>query len=242
MHRPIVFLRPLGLRLVIFSKKLYSNHIPDKPGGGTVNWTNPWGGKSYIQNIEEREDGGTPGFIQAIRVALSIKLKEKMGIENIMKREKELLEILFMELEKNKKITILESEKKERLPIVSFYVEGIHHNLIVKLLNDVYGIQVRGGCSCAGTYGHFLLNIEQERSKIITDEIDKNNLFVKPGWVRISLHPTMKTEEVYYIGDAINDIVENINNYKKDYEYQKEINEFKHKEEKYHFHQEWFEF
>ena len=147
---------PASSGLVIFSKELYSNQIPDRPGGGTVNWTNPWGGKSYIDKIEDREDGGTPGFIQAIRAALAIKLKEKMGTDKIQKKDKELLTILFDRLQKNPRIKILEEEKKHRLPIISFYAEGIHYNLIVKLLNDVHGIQVRGGCSCAGTYGHYL--------------------------------------------------------------------------------------
>ena len=228
--------------VVIFSKNLYKNKIPDKPGGGTVNWTNPWGGKSYINNIEEREDGGTPGFIQAIRSALAIKLKEKMGIENILKREEILLNKLFEKLETNKRIIILEGNRKDRLPIISFYVKEIHYNLIVKLLNDVHGVQVRGGCSCAGTYGHYLLNIGKLYSKNITDELDRGNLLVKPGWVRISLHPTTKAEEVNYIADSINDVIENIDTYKKDYFYFQETNEYKHIKESNTFNNEWFEF
>jgi selenocysteine lyase/cysteine desulfurase len=232
---------PASSGLVIFSKELYSNQIPDRPGGGTVNWTNPWGGKSYIDKIEDREDGGTPGFIQAIRAALAIKLKEKMGTDKIQKKDKELLTILFDRLQKNPRIKILEEEKKHRLPIISFYAEGIHYNLIVKLLNDVHGIQVRGGCSCAGTYGHYLLNIQKEYSKRITDELDRGNFYIKPGWVRVSLHPTMSIDEILYIADCMNDIINNIDLYKPNYYYCGETNEYIHKNEYDLFEEKWFD-
>jgi selenocysteine lyase/cysteine desulfurase len=231
---------PASTGIAIFSINLYGNQVPDYPGGGTVNWTNPWGGKSYINNIEDREDGGTPGFIQTIRAALSIKLKEKMGTKHIQDREKELLELLFKGLEKNAKIKILEGEKKERLPILSFYVEGVHHHLLVKLLNDLHGIQVRGGCSCAGTYGHFLLNIEKDQSKVLTNEIDKGNYRVKPGWVRVSLHPTMTYEDVHYLIDSINDVINHVEFYKEDYHYNLDANEFIHKNEVELLTKEWF--
>ena len=75
--------------VLIFNKELYKNDIPDSPGGGTVKWTNRWGGYSYISDIEVKEDGGTPGFLQGMKAALAVSLKEKMGTDNIMKREKE---------------------------------------------------------------------------------------------------------------------------------------------------------
>ena len=87
---------------LIFDSALYSNKVPDHPGGGTVSWTNPWGGHSYTEDIEAREDGGTPAFLQTIKAALCIQLKEEMGIENMIRREKELLEIIFTRLEKMK--------------------------------------------------------------------------------------------------------------------------------------------
>ncbi|WP_042462145.1 aminotransferase class V-fold PLP-dependent enzyme [Neobacillus dielmonensis] len=222
---------PSSTGIVIFNKYLYKKEVPDRPGGGTVNWTNPWGGKSYIDDIEVREDGGTPGFLQAIRAALAIKLKEKMGIDHIEMREKEIVEMVFKRVGNNKKITLLEPDKKDRLPIFSFYVSTVHHNLVVKLLNDVHGIQVRGGCSCAGTYGHYLLNINQEYSKKITDEIDKGNFIVKPGWIRVSFHPTTKTEEIHYVFDCIEDIIDHIEDYQEEYDYCPSSNEFKHKDE-----------
>ncbi|MFD1739790.1 aminotransferase class V-fold PLP-dependent enzyme [Bacillus salitolerans] len=233
---------PSSTGIAIFSKHLYANSIPDHPGGGTVNWTNPWGEKSYLQDIEAREDGGTPGFLQAIRTALAIKLKEKMDIDKIEKRENELVHLLFERLEENKRVIILEGQYKTRLPILSFYVEGIHHNLFVKLLNDVHGVQARGGCACAGTYGHYLLKIGLSQSKQITAEVDKGNTFIKPGWVRISLHPTMKNLEVHYIADSIFDIIENIETYQRDYMYDEEIGEFRHRvKDSYVWGGDWFE-
>jgi hypothetical protein len=96
------------------------------------------------------------------------------------------------------------------------------------LLNDRFGIQARGGCSCAGTYGHFLLHIDQQTSKKITDQIDAGDLSAKPGWVRISIHPTMTEDEVYFIINAIREIVKNIDCWKKDYRYSVTTNEFIH--------------
>lgn len=216
--------------VLVFDSKLYKNQIPDRPGGGTVDWTNPWGGHKYIESIEAREDGGTPGFLQSIRTALCIKLKDEMGVENILKREHEMSEVVFDRLEKLPNLHILASHVKKRLGIFSFYVEDVHYNLLVKILNDRYGIQVRGGCSCAGTYGHYLLNVQPNHSKSITDEIDHNDLSNKPGWVRMSIHPTMTNDELDFILTGIEDTVKNIEEWSKDYVYCSKVNEFSYKD------------
>jgi selenocysteine lyase/cysteine desulfurase len=214
--------------VLIFSKKLYKNEIPDTPGGGTVKWTNRWGGYSYISDIEVKEDGGTPGFLQGIKAALAVSLKEEMKSGKIRERERELIEIAFRELSKIKDLHILAEGIKERLGVFSFYVSGIHHNLITRVLNDRFGIQMRGGCSCAGTYGHFLLNVDFNLSKEITDRIEAGDLSMKPGWIRLSLHPTMTDIELMNIIDAIKLTVENISDWQKDYLYDKHTNEFHH--------------
>jgi len=219
---------PGSAGVLIFSKKLYKNNIPDSPGGGTVKWTNRWGGYSYISDIEVKEDGGTPGFLQGIRAALSVRLKENMGIDKIRLREKELIDIAFGRLSRIKELHILAENITERLGVFSFYIDNIHHNLVTRLLNDRFGIQVRGGCSCAGTYGHFLLDVDFSMSKEITDMIDAGDLSLKPGWIRLSLHPTMTDKELLYICDAINQIVVNIKEWKKDYTYDRHTNEFYH--------------
>ena len=215
--------------VLIFDSKLYQNKVPDLPGGGTVDWTNPWGQHKFVSNIELREDGGTPAFLQAIRAALVIKLKQEMGVEKMREREGELVKIAFEEMRKIPGLHILADNVEERLGAISFYVDDIHYNIIVKLLNDRYGIQTRGGCSCAGTYGHYLLHVDPEHSKRVTDKINRGDLSEKPGWVRMSIHPTMTNEEIFYIINAIKEIVDNINDWQTDYDYDIQKNEFFHK-------------
>lgn len=217
---------PATSGVMVFDSSLYSNRIPDNPGGGTVEWTNPWGGHRYVSDIESREDGGTPGFIQAIRTALCIELKEKMDTEYMIKREKELMKILFNGLENIDGLHILAGAVHDRLGILSFYVDDIHYNLMIKILNDRFGIQSRGGCSCAGTYGHFLLNIDQYKSQAITNMIDEGDLTKKPGWIRLSVHPIMTDDEMNYIVGSIKDTVKYIDKWREDYIYQPDSNEF----------------
>jgi len=213
--------------VLIFDSSLYHSKAPDDSGGGTVDWTNPWGDYKYVDDIEAREDGGTPGFLQAIRAALAIKLKEAMGTANIKAREKELVQLAFKELRSIPGIKILADKQEDRLGIISFYHPGIHYNLIVKMLSDRYGIQVRGGCACAGTYGHYLLEVSYERSQEITQKISHGDLSEKPGWVRLSLHPTLKDEEIHFFGKALREIVANYKEWQHDYLYYKKRNEFR---------------
>ncbi len=215
--------------VLVFNKKLYHNMIPDCPGGGTVSWTNPWGEHKYIDNIEDREDGGTPGFLQTIKTALAVKLKEQMGVDNILKREHELLDIVFKSLSPISNINILAGQHQERLGVVSFYIDDLHYNLGVKLLNDRFGIQTRGGCSCAGTYGHFLLHVDQQTSRALTSEISIGDLVRKPGWIRMSIHPTTTNEEMQFVCNAIIDLAKHHQEWSKDYEYIGSNNEFVHK-------------
>jgi selenocysteine lyase/cysteine desulfurase len=208
---------------------MYKNQVPDNPGGGTVDWTNPWGKYKYVDDIEAREDGGTPGFLQSIKAALAIRLKDQMGIRNIKKREEELLERAFKGLDEVPGLKILADNVRDRLGVISFYIDGIHYNLVVQILNDKFGIQTRGGCACAGTYGHFLLEVTYEQSQEITDKINHGDLSEKPGWVRWSLHPTMTNAEVDLMITALKDIVENIREYHEDYNYDNRKNIFWHK-------------
>lgn len=212
--------------VLIFDASLYRLKVPDAPGGGTVAWTNPWGGHRFIDGIEAREDGGTPAFLQTIRAALAIRVKEAMGVEAIGRREAELCRIFLDELCRHSGIHLLEAEQRERLCIFSFYSLEKHHNLIVRLLNDRFGVQVRGGCSCAGTYGHILLQVDQQTSQRITCEIDAGDLSNKPGWVRVSLHPTTSDEEAVYIARAIHAVMDNYPQWKLDYRFDPASGEF----------------
>jgi selenocysteine lyase/cysteine desulfurase len=214
--------------VLVFDRSMYNSRTPDQPGGGTVDWTNPWGEYKYVDDIELREDGGTPGFMQCIRTALCIEIKEKMGVKNIAQREEQSLEKAFAGLDKIPSIKILANNQRKRLGVISFYYDDIHFNLAVKLLSDRYGIQVRGGCACAGTYGHYLLDVSHEHSKSITDLINHGDLSQKPGWIRLSLHPTMTDQELDFILNALEEISIHHKQWEKDYIYNKHTNEFKH--------------
>lgn len=214
--------------ILIFDASLYRNRVPDNPGGGTVKWTNPWQEHDYIDNIEEREDGGTPPFLQTIRTGLCIKLKESMGIQNILNREAHLVQILFSRLSNIPRLKILSPSHKHRLGVVSFVIEGLHYNLGVRLLNDKFGVQVRGGCSCAGTYGHYLLEVDRQLSHVLTCQISQGDLTNKPGWIRLSIHPTMTDADVHAVCDAIENLAQHHDIWSKAYQYNPLTNDFTH--------------
>ena len=212
--------------VLIFNKKMYKSRIPDQPGGGTVLYSNPWGHHEYITNIEQREDGGTPPVLQGIKAAMCIRLKEEMGVENILKREEEMLKVIFCRFSKMEKVEILQGNIKKRLGVISFIVKGANYNLIARLLNDRFGIQARGGCSCAGTYGHILLHVNKARSYKILNSIRAGNLSAKPGWVRLSVHPTMTNTEIDFLMDAVELTVTHFQAWMKDYIYDPATNEY----------------
>jgi selenocysteine lyase/cysteine desulfurase len=215
--------------VLIFNKNLYKNNVPDCPGGGTVSWTNPWGEHKYIDNIEDREDGGTPGFLQVIKTALAIQLKEKMGVQNILDREHELVDYIFATLNQLPNLHILANQHQDRLGVISFYIDDLHYNLGVKLLNDKFGIQTRGGCSCAGTYGHYLLHVDQETSNQLVCQISSGDLIQKPGWIRMSVHPTTTSAEIEFVCESIRLLSENHQEWANEYQYNTKTNEFNNK-------------
>lgn len=215
--------------ILIFSDKLYNNKVPDHPGGGTVTWTNPWGGHRYFSDIETREDGGTPGFLQTIKAALAIELKQEIGTDKMMVREKQMLAHTFKRLRALPNLHILADNIEDRLGAVSFYIDDCHYNLVVSLLNDRFGIQTRGGCSCAGTYGHYLLHVDEDHSRQITDRIDQGDVSLKPGWVRLSLHPMFTDKEVEFICDAIEAVCSDWQDYAGEYYQPQGSTEYLHK-------------
>ena len=198
---------PGSTGVLIFNKKLYDKKVPDIPGGGTVTFTDPWGNHLYKPDIEEREDGGTPGFLQTIRAALAIKLKERMGTVKIKQREQEINELVFEQLQNVEGLKLLASQHKLRLSIFSFTIEGLHYDLVTRLLNDKFGVQARGGCSCAGTYGHYLMDIDPEASEEIRKQSEEGCALDRPGWTRVSFHPTTPDWEVLQVCHAIRSIV-----------------------------------
>ena len=215
--------------VLIFNRALYRNTVPDDSGGGTVNWTNPWGEYAFLDDIEAREDAGTPGFLQTIKAALAVQLKDRMGVAAMQRREAQIVPPVMDALQAIPGVHVLAPALRERLAIFSFYVEAIHYNLIVQLLNDRFGVQARGGCSCAGTYGHYLLHVDPSRSRSITERIDHGDLSQKPGWVRLSFHPTTTAAEIEHTLDAVRAIVAHIDDWASDYAYSPLTNEFVHR-------------
>ena len=144
----------------------------------------------------------------------------------MLAREDEILDKLWNGLNSIPNLNLLAANQPKRLGIFSFYIDDLHYNLAVRLLNDRFGIQVRGGCSCAGTYGHYLLHVDQQTSDEITNAISSGDLSSKPGWVRLSIHPTMLDSEVDYIIESVRSMAENFQEWAQDYEYSAKTNEY----------------
>lgn len=184
-------------------RELFTNRVPDVPGGGTVAYVNP-AEHSYLADPAHREEGGTPAIVEAVRAGLVFRLKEAVGVDTIRAREDEFLRRAVEAWEGEPGLEILGNLDAERLSILSFVVRGrdrsyLHHNFVVAVLNDLFGIQARGGCSCAGPYGHRLLGIDLERSHAFEREISGGCEGIKPGWVRVNFN--------YFISDAVADYV-----------------------------------
>ncbi len=196
--------------LLVARRELFKNRVPAVPGGGTVRFVNP-NDHGYLNDVEHREEGGTPAIVESIRAGLVFRLKEAVGIDEIRSREEVFVRQAITSWEKNPSIEILGSHDAERLSIISFVVKHeakgagghLHHNFVVALLNDVFGIQSRGGCSCAGPYGHRLLGIDLDQSKEFEREIDRGCEGIKPGWVRVNFNYFITDETARYIIDAV---------------------------------------
>ncbi len=188
-------------------RELFANRVPATPGGGTVRFVNPTE-HDYLDEIEHREEGGTPAIIESIRAGLVFQLKEQVGVPEIERREHDFVARAIESWDANSNIDILGSHDADRLSIVSFVIrhgEGhLHHNFVVAVLNDVFGIQSRGGCSCAGPYGHRLLGIDLEQSHEFEREITRGCEGIKPGWVRLSFNYFIDEATFEYLLEAVN--------------------------------------
>jgi selenocysteine lyase/cysteine desulfurase len=185
--------------VLVIRRELLTNTVPVVPGGGTVSYVNP-DEHRYIDHPAHREEGGTPAIVESIRAGLVFQLKSAVGIDVIREHEEHYLRRAVEAWQQEPSIEILGNLGAERLSIVSFVVRDpsgryLHHNFVVALLNDLFGIQSRGGCSCAGPYGHRLLGIDLERSHEFEREIAAGCEGIKPGWVRVNFN--------YFISDAV---------------------------------------
>jgi selenocysteine lyase/cysteine desulfurase len=197
--------------LLVARKALFRNRVPSVPGGGTVAYVNP-SEHLYLADIEQREEGGTPAIVESIRAGLVFGLKEAVGVKAIRAREVSFIHRAISRWSANPNLEILGNPRAERLSIVSFVVRHrrgdeparyLHHNYVVALLNDLFGIQARGGCSCAGPYGHRLLGIDLEHSHAFEREIARGCEGIKPGWVRVNFNYFISEAVFDYILDAV---------------------------------------
>jgi selenocysteine lyase/cysteine desulfurase len=192
--------------VLVARRELFTNRVPSMPGGGTVAYVNPFE-HVYLSDIEHREEGGTPAIVESIRAGLVFGLKTEVGVDAIRAREHDFIHRALHRWEDNPSIEILGSHQAERLSIVSFVVRRagryLHHNFVVALLNDLFGIQSRGGCSCAGPYGHRLLGIDLETSHEFEREISRGCEGIKPGWVRVNFNYFISEAVFEFILDAV---------------------------------------
>ena len=188
-------------------RELLTNSVPDVVGGGTVAYVGPHS-HCYLAEAEHREEAGTPAIIESIRAGLVFGLKEAVGPAVIRAYEEDFVRRAIAAWQQHPSITILGNTAADRLSIVSFTVRRpggryLHHNLVVAILNDLFGIQARGGCSCAGPYGHRLLGISEEVSSEYQEQIVAGCEGIKPGWVRVNFNYFISEEAFSYVVRAV---------------------------------------
>jgi len=206
-HKDAIFLSPHKFvggpqtpGVLVIRRELVTNAVPTVVGGGTESFVDPLG-HQYLADPVAREEGGTPGIVESIRAGLVFAVKTAVGTDLIQAREERLWGHALRRWSANPNIQILGNQHSARLSIVSFRIRAgqryLHHNFVVAVLNDLFGIQARGGCSCAGPYGHRLLAIDAAHSHAYEHEIARGCDGIKPGWVRINFN--------YFISDAVRD-------------------------------------
>jgi len=200
---------PGSTGVLVFNERIYHRELPPSvSAGGTVDYVGPID-QDFISGIEEREKAGTPGVLQTLKAALVFQIKDRVGVDVIEKRERELTKRALESWGSNDNIEILGNpDPEQRVGIMSFNIRDdrgnyLHHKFATALLNDLFGIQSRAGCSCAGPYGHRLLNIDAETSERYRDLVREGYCGMKPGWCRVGLHWVMDDAEANYVIDAV---------------------------------------
>ncbi|MGI8415155.1 MAG: aminotransferase class V-fold PLP-dependent enzyme [Nakamurella sp.] len=198
--------------VLVARKELFTNAVPVVPGGGTVTYVNKTE-HAYLADIEHREEGGTPAIVESIRAGLVLQLKQAVGADVIREHEEAFAARALASWSRNPRIRILGNIATQRLSIISLVLDGprgkaLHHNYVVALLNDLFGIQSRGGCSCAGPYGHRLLGIDDETSRKFEYQVADGCEGIKPGWVRVNFNYFVSDAVVDFIIEAINVVAE----------------------------------
>jgi selenocysteine lyase/cysteine desulfurase len=196
---------PEGSGILVANRELFRCSVPERPGGGTVDYVAAFERLSvdYVQRLDEREEGGTPAIFGDVRAGIAFLVKEMLGPERILEHEREIATRATDRLSRHPRIQVLGPQELPRLAILSFNIPGLHHDLASALLDHLFGIQNRAGCSCAGPYGHRLLGIDRATSEQFRTQINKGYLGIKPGWVRLSLPFYASDEDLEFILSAV---------------------------------------
>ncbi|MFJ8114008.1 aminotransferase class V-fold PLP-dependent enzyme [Streptomyces sp. NPDC096132] len=213
-HKDALFLSPHKFvggpqtpGVLVVRRELVRNPVPTAPGGGTVAFVDPLGHR-YLDDPVAREEGGTPAIIESIRAGLVFALKQAVGTDTIQAAEERHWRQALAAWERNPGLQVLGNHHARRVSIVSFRIRHgdhayVHHNYVVALLNDLFGIQARGGCSCAGPYGHRLLAIDPATSHALLDEVAHGCDGIKPGWTRVNFNYFISDTVRNYLIDAV---------------------------------------
>jgi selenocysteine lyase/cysteine desulfurase len=195
--------------VLVFNERIYDRSLPPSvSAGGTVDYVG-MNDQDFITRIEEREKAGTPGVLQTLKAGLVFQIKDAVGADVIQQREHELTCRALSSWADNDNIEILGNpDPGSRVGIISFNIRDesgkyLHHKLLTVLLNDLFGIQSRAGCSCAGPYGHRLLNIDEQTSEKYRSAVREGHCGLKPGWCRVGLHWVMDDAEADYVIEAV---------------------------------------
>lgn len=192
--------------ILVVKKTLLTNTVPAVPGGGTVSFVTPEDHR-YLADPEHREEGGTPAIVESIRAGLAFKLQQDVGTDRIEALEERFVKTAIDRWSCCENIEILGCRDAERLSILSFRVKhqgrDLHYGFVVALLNDLFGIQARGGCSCAGPYGHHLLGMDMETSRALEAQIQQGHMILRPGWVRLNFNYFIDAETFEYLLAAV---------------------------------------
>jgi selenocysteine lyase/cysteine desulfurase len=222
--------------VLVFNERLYPRELPPSVGGGgTVDYVSPVD-QDFIADIEEREKAGTPGVLQTFKAALALELKRRIGADRIEAREHELLSRALARWSAHPRIEVLGNpDPARRIGIVSFNLGDprgryLHPKFVTVLLNDLFGIQSRAGCSCAGPYGHRLLGIDQPTSELYRDWVRKGFQGIKPGWCRVGFHYAMDDAEAKFVTDAVEFVAEHGHRFLRLYAFDAETGAWSHRE------------
>ncbi|MCV6588455.1 MAG: aminotransferase class V-fold PLP-dependent enzyme [Marinobacterium sp.] len=192
--------------VLVVHENVVSNSLPAVPGGGTVSYVTPQGHR-YIEDIERREEGGTPAIVESVRAGLVFQLQQQVGAAQIEALEHRFITQALERWSQHAAIEILGGTDAERLSICSFQIhhqgKPLHYGFVVALLNDLFGIQARGGCSCAGPYGHSLLGLDRVTSQALEKQTRSGEMVLRPGWARLNFNYFIDKATFEYLVQAV---------------------------------------